>query len=559
MKKLCFSIFLSFSAALLFGETLIVSSVADDNSAGTLRYVLANAKDGDVVVFDDSLKGETIKIVKRSHADTAIRINASVSIIGPEDKSITLDGGYSNDKDTGSRIFALTNSVATLTCKNLVFEKANGRDWGSEIAYGGAIYADGNVVLENCSFFENRVGIEKIKGGKSVRGGAAAHVLGNLTVNNCEFIENKAPAGNLHGGVFVVFGDKCSIKNSKFNGNTSGSYNAGICVPTSLRELEITNCSFIDNRAGGSQCVGGVIFVLEGANVNIFVKDTIFRGNGFTGSGANGGVLYARGGGTNKIKFINCEFSGNRGSGTSGGVMRVESGSEVVLVNCTVADNSAASHGAGLDLRGVSYLVNCTITGNILTHTSDRSTSGGIYHGSAALSVLNTVVVHNYYMLNSNYEAGSGNVYNKINSTTLKNMASLADGSVEDDEEDLFASYRKVSSVTEYWSDSSPVRTFAEPVHVPALNADEKRSRVVEIAKNGPLDGKGLLVKMTDDASYIAYSADKGATWITFYGEEDSSAKLLLSDQRGVAFSEKRIPIGAAAIEFPMATQILVY
>ena len=197
MKKLCFSIFLSFSTALLFGETLIVSSVADDNSAGTLRYVLANAKDGDVVVFDDSLKGETIKIVKREHADTAICINASVSIIGPEDKSITLDGGYSNDQDTGSRIFALTNSVATLTCKNLIFTNAQGRDWGSQVNYGGAIYADGNVVLENCSFFGNRVGEIKI-GGKSVRGGAAAHVLGNLTVNNCEFIENKAPAGNLH-------------------------------------------------------------------------------------------------------------------------------------------------------------------------------------------------------------------------------------------------------------------------------------------------------------------------------------------------------------------------
>ena len=133
--------------------------------------------------------------------------------------------------------------MATLTCKNLIFTNAQGRDWGSQVNYGGAIYADGNVVLENCSFFGNRVGEIKI-GGKSVRGGAAAHVLGNLTVNNCEFIENKAPAGNLHGGVFVVFGDKCSIKNSKFIGNTSGSYNAGICVPTSLRELEIINCSF---------------------------------------------------------------------------------------------------------------------------------------------------------------------------------------------------------------------------------------------------------------------------------------------------------------------------
>lgn len=206
MKKLCFSIFLSFSAALLFGETLIVSSVADDNSAGTLRYVLANAKDGDVVVFDDSLKGETIKIVKRSHADTAICINASVSIIGPEDKSITLDGGYSNHQDSGSRIFALTNSVATLTCKNLIFTNAQGRDWGSQANYGGAISALGDVSLDNCFFISNRAETVTITARqRDEAGGAAVRAKGNLTVNNCYF-EGNSTAGNNYGAVINAHG-----------------------------------------------------------------------------------------------------------------------------------------------------------------------------------------------------------------------------------------------------------------------------------------------------------------------------------------------------------------
>jgi hypothetical protein len=63
---------------------------------------------------------------------------------------------------------------------------------------------------------------------------------------------------------------------------------------------------------------------------------------------------------------------------------------------------------------------------------------------------------------------------------------------------------------------------------------------------------------MTDDFSYVAYSKDRGATWTTFYGEESDGAKLLLHDQRGVQYSEKRVPIGAAAFDFPLSTIIII-
>lgn len=554
MKKLCFSIFLSFSTALLFGETLIVSSVADDNSAGTLRYVLANAKDGDVVVFDDSLKGETIKIVKRGHADTAICINASVSIIGPEDKSITLDGGYSNHQDTGSRIFALTNSVATLICKNLVFTNAQGRDWGSQVNYGGAISALGDVSLDNCFFISNRSETVTIPARQSNEaGGAAVRAKGNLTVNNCYF-EGNSTAGNNYGAVINAHGKNVSIKNCIFKNNSSGSYCAGVHFYSTVENASIEDCFFLKNLAGGTSCNGAAIFSRMSGG-SIFIRDCIFRENGFSAPGGNACVFFSDG--VESLYVKDCEFTGNRSSSTSGAIRKNKGVS--VFVNCTVANNTSSGHGAGLDLRGNSYLVNCTVVGNGLFNYGDKSASGGIYRGGSSLNLLNTVVLYNYYVSDADGNAVSGNIYNQLNASTLANMASFADSSLEVDKQNFFASYGTMNVIYTHSGSNPDAVTFAEPVPVPLLNDDEKRSRVVEIAKQGNLDGKGLLVKLTDDLSYIGYSSDKGQTWTTFYGEDDGSAKLLLQDQRGVAFSEKRIPIGAAAIEFPMATQILVY
>ena len=556
MKHIFGTVLATLGAATLSAATLTVTSTLDDDSAGTLRSVLASASDGDIIVFDDSLQGQTIKIVHRTHADWAIPISASVSIVGPEDKSITLDGGFNGDQDSGSRIFAVNNPSASLSCKNLVFQNANGRDWGSQIAYGGAIYSEGDVFLDSCSFVSNRVGAIKISGRKSVTGGAAAHVLGDLTVTNCEFIGNMAPSGPIMGCVLIPLGDNFVIKNSNFIENKSSSYCAGICISPEVSNVLIEDCNFIGNIAGGYSCRGGAIYVLRNTAAKILINRCIFRNNGFKGTGTLGGSIYMDSG-TNKFVIANSEFSGCRTGGAGGGSVRVEGGHECILVNCTAANNTAGSHGAGLDLRSPSYFVNCTVVGNALYNLGDKSASGGIYHGSTKLKLLNTVVVHNYYM-NSGNVGTTGNIFNKISSSDLLATASLADGSVADDEKELFAEYGTMDRIYQHYDTNPTEFVFAEPVPVPLLNNDEKRSRVVEIAKLGPLDGKGYLVKMTDDFSYVAYSKDRGATWTTFYGEESDGAKLLLHDQRGVQYSEKRVPIGAAAFDFPLSTIIMI-
>ena len=95
--------------------TLTVTSLADDGLAGTLRAVVASAQDGDVVTFDSSLRGGTMTIVKRGHADTGIPVSASISIVGPADRSIALDGGFygtNPSADIGSTILQATDPDA---------------------------------------------------------------------------------------------------------------------------------------------------------------------------------------------------------------------------------------------------------------------------------------------------------------------------------------------------------------------------------------------------------------------------------------------------------------
>lgn len=163
------------SCASAPASTLTVTSLADDGSAGTLRAVVAAAQDGDVVTFADSLAGGTMTIVKTAHADTGIRVSASISIIGPADRSIALDGGFHGSNpsaDIGSTILQVAGADVSLVCENLVFQHANGRDWGSAITYGGAVCCEGDATFRNCVFASNQVASVKISGRRSIYGGA---------------------------------------------------------------------------------------------------------------------------------------------------------------------------------------------------------------------------------------------------------------------------------------------------------------------------------------------------------------------------------------------------
>ncbi len=238
-------VFILFVTSNTFAETITVTNNAD-SGVGTLRNAVANAKNGDVIVFNNSI--------------TTVYF-AGVIII---DKNITIRGNDTNNTifqnaavwtDTAhkKRYFEiLQNAEVTLNYLTLKDNTAN--------CSGGAITNDGKLILNNCIFSNNRA---------LDSGGAIYSISGStLKVNNCFFSKNYAPSLggaimnngdlNINNGIFndnyggnagAIYngshGGTCNINDGTFT-NNSASYDSAI---SNYGDLQITNSIFQENNS----------------------------------------------------------------------------------------------------------------------------------------------------------------------------------------------------------------------------------------------------------------------------------------------------------------------
>lgn len=537
-------LFLFVFPLVLPAAQLVVTSVADDGSEGTLRAVIARAVDGDTVTFAPVLAGQTIALTTRSQSDNGICFASSVSIIGPAG-GIVLNGGWDgSDYNLGTRILCMTNAVGSLRVENLVFEHANGRDWsvGSQRNEGGAVLCAGAFAATNC-VFRNNVGRGASISPDGLRGGGAITVTGPLSLSRCSFLTNSLNTTGSYGGAVLANGSEVHVADCLFDGNFTGTYCGTMYFGASVTNAVLEGCRFLSGHSGGSGSHGGMLLAAMTGLAPLRLRNCVFRNGHPALDRACGGVLYA----DSVVRLIaeNCEFSNGYGTST-GGAVRMNNGSaSAVFVNCTVSDCRAASHGGGLDMRCPCVLVNCTMAGNIMDNTSDKSASGGVYKGGT-LALLNSAVVYNYYGLTAAGDIQSApdtmvDSYANSNYARTTTTNGVGDGTC------LFAGYRNVGTIT-----NVVVTTLVSPVIVPVLNSDAKRVRVVEIAKNGALDRTGYPVKVNANYTYIAYSTDNGTTWTKLQSsmpDDDGTAVRILSDARGVAYRDGKPPIGAAAVE----------
>ena len=306
-----------------------VTSTADLNVAGTLRFAVNNSAAGDTIKFDPGLAGSVISLTL---GELPITKNLTITGLGPTNLAIV------NDTD---RIFHVLNGPVTATISGL---KLSGH-------LKGARGSDGTFAANNGT------------SGQSVTGGGLQmETQCTVTVSNCFFAGCQAIGGDGgHGYANDIYGFTAQ---GGIGGSACGG---GIC--NNHGDLFLMDCAFAGNFSGGGR-----------------------GGNGFYGgSGGSGGT--AQGGamcdvyGNSDVSVVNCTFYGNTASAGDGG----DAGNAWVFLdgagnggnggNGGEADGGAVFIDTGCPVPDCTGMVHCTIDNNQIVPGQGKKGGLGIHGG----------------------------------------------------------------------------------------------------------------------------------------------------------------------------------
>ena len=351
-------------------NTWVVTTSSDSGEEGSLRSIIYNAGDGDLITFDPKVDWGASPIVLRywitfSHEDLIIDGGAGV----------TLKGSF------GYRLMYSSATNGTLTLSGLTFE-------GSD---GGGLAVLGEVFMTNCKFIDNRLPAGMSGAGvwaqtatmidctftgnrTSNMNGGGAVIAENATLINCTFTDNY---GYMGGGLSVRDGT-ATLTNCTFRDNSADESSGALNLEDVIATL--TNCTFIDNEAvrqfGGAVRVadgdltmvdckftdnaagmyGGAVFSYSG---DIYIDNCIFRGNTAV---EDGSAVYARGNGPSygHITVADSAFAYNTSEGST--VYSVDG--NVTASNTTFYANAATRTASAVLQGDVVTITHCTFTDN---------------------------------------------------------------------------------------------------------------------------------------------------------------------------------------------------
>jgi hypothetical protein len=222
---------------------------------------------------------------------------------------------------------------------------------------GGMANLDGSSPLvEGCSFVGNRQ--FQLTGHENGGGGMMNVNASNPTVTDCEFSDNRAFEG---GALLSAFDSAAVLKRCTFTHNTADETGGGIFTVVDCDSVLIDcsfvenhagnkgggfanhqgdpmliNCSFVGNSVGATDWYGGAAGLGSSFHSNALLINCLFSGN--EGGGGEGGA-FGGAGPDNHVTFVNCTLTEN--SSTGGGGLCATSGTDVVLVNCVLWNNTA--------------------------------------------------------------------------------------------------------------------------------------------------------------------------------------------------------------------------
>ena len=392
---LIFSMLLTWNVS---AEILTVTNT-DDSGTGSLRRMVQIANNGDSIVFDKSLAGDTIKLQTDISITNPISIsgkNASVIISGGKitgGKSIdnlTFDSSGINNCPLVSGCIlknctnsAIRSSIDSISVINCTFESNSSSNGGAINSHystitgcafennsatnagngnGGAIYGTSSIIT-NCTFENN----------SAEYCGAISLSSSTSTIADCKFEKNFATWGS---GAISAGG---SFTNCTFENNRTTKSNGGGAISGSG---SFTNCTFENNTSAGS---GGAIST---GSTSTFT-DCKFKNN--SSNGGAGGAIFA--GYFNTILIINrCTFENNTATTLLGGAIfagSVDSLNYYYITNCTFENNSADRGGA---ISGIGDVANCTFSNN------SANNGGAVYGFGGSINLKGNIFVNNKIM-----------------------------------------------------------------------------------------------------------------------------------------------------------------
>ena len=320
-----------------------VTNCLDDNSAGSLRAVVAGAASGDTI----DLSGLT----SASCPGSKITLLLGELAVGQSDLTFTgpplaPDGSPALTIDANQNGRAIDVPGGTLEITNLaiVNGKLNADD---AVAVGGCIYANLDVTLTNASVSNCTASGAYTSGGGiySFTGGVT---LVNSTVSNNTSLATATAAGTetqiqaVGGGVYSYAA--LTVTNSTISGNqatlgpvgTATTYNAfggGIAISSrSTYNNSITGSTISGNSAtfGGGAIVSG----------NLTVTNSTFSGNSSTSGSAPGGSGAISGYFAMDLTLQNSTIAFNSSQGYTGGVYAPGTGT--MTISSTIISNNTA-------------------------------------------------------------------------------------------------------------------------------------------------------------------------------------------------------------------------
>ena len=342
---------------------LYCSAIGNNSNSGTspldpvesLSYILntIGISDGDVIVIDTGVYFET---------DANLNLSNNNITINGAGSSLTIFDNNQSSSDA--------NRWATITGENITIFGIyiTGYNYGIGDAFAVQITGATNLTLTDVMVNENLPGGGSsaivVNGGSSVtfNGGGSSCNPGSLTVSggginiegngNIVTIDNYNFSNNykdLQGGAgLYIDGDGTTevlVTNTLFEGNvTDGAQGGGAIFIMNGAQLTLTGCCINYNEASQASTTnyGGGLMVGEGSDV--MVDNCSFANNSATASG-NGGAIAINSttgsnGGTPTVSLSVCSFDNNVADDGNDIFTRGINGGVLTAFQCTWSDNS---------------------------------------------------------------------------------------------------------------------------------------------------------------------------------------------------------------------------